>query len=260
MQNKNTPIFIGLGVIVVLAIAAVGWGAYNFVLGDTEAPSGTLTAVPVAINTEAATQPAALEPSATTAGVDPVATEPEVATGGAVVFEISSDQSEASFEIDEVLGGEPKRVVGTTNQVAGQIAIDLTDLSKTQIGVIQVNARTFTTDSPNRNRMIQNRILETSQYELVTFTPTAVTGLSGPAEPGQPMTFQIEGDLTIRDITQHVVFEATVQGDSTSQITGSATTTINRSDYNLIIPSVPNVANVGEEVTLTIDFVALAAG
>lgn len=261
MQNRNLSLIIGIVVVGVIAVAAAGIGAYNYVLGDTAAPSGTLTAVPVAVNTEIPTQPPAVENTAAPAATNaPAATEAAPATSDTMVFEIASDQSEASFEIFEELGGAPKTVVGTTNQVAGQIAIDLTDLSKVQVGVIQVNARTFVTDSNNRNRMIQNRILETGQYELVTFTPTAIVGLSGPATPGQPVTFQIEGNLTIRDITQPVVFEATVQGDSQSQISGSASTIITRSDYNLIIPSVPNVANVGEEVTLKINFVALAAG
>jgi polyisoprenoid-binding protein YceI len=83
--------------------------------------------------------------------------------------------------------------------------------------------------------------------------------LSGAAQPGQPFTFQIAGDLTIRNITQPVVFDVTAQGESLTRITGTATTTIKRGDYNLTIPSVPNVANVGEEVTLEIDFVAEAA-
>jgi hypothetical protein len=47
---------------------------------------------------------------------------------------------------------------------------------------------------------------------------------------------------------------------SASQIAGTATATVKRSDFNLTIPSVPNVANVGEEVTLQIDFVATAQG
>jgi len=50
-----------------------------------------------------------------------------------------------------------------------------------------------------------------------------------------------------------------VQGESTTRLTGTATTVVNRGDYNLTIPSVPNVANVGEDVTLEIDFVAEAA-
>ena len=39
-------------------------------------------------------------------------------------------------------------------------------------------------------------------------------------------------------------------------VIGNASTVIKRSDYNLSIPNVPFVANVGEEVTLQLDFVA----
>lgn len=148
--------------------------------------------------------------------------------------------------------------MGVTDQVAGQMAINLDDLSQSQVGVIQVNARTFVTDSDRRNNAIRNFILNTDQYEFITFTPTAVLNLNGSAQAGEAVTFQISGDLTIRNVTQPVVFEVTVQGD-TATLTGTATTVINRTDYNLTIPSVPNVANVGEEVTLEINFVAQAA-
>lgn len=43
------------------------------------------------------------------------------------------------------------------------------------------------------------------------------------------------------------------------QITGTATAVVNRADYGLQIPSVPNVANVEEEVELYIDFTANAS-
>jgi polyisoprenoid-binding protein YceI len=262
MPNRNIVI-ISLVLFTIVAIGGGVW-AYDFVLGDTEAPSGSITAIPLVVNTAAppttaptvADQPSATEADATaeptTAAVN---TAPE---SGPVVFQISPDQSEVRFSIYEELGGQPKTVVGATNQVAGQIAVDLNDLSKVQVGVIQINARALSTDNNNRNRTMRNRILETDQYEFITFTPTAVIGLSGAAQPGQTFTFQIAGALTIRDITQPVVFNVTVQGESLTRLAGTATTVVRRSDYNLIIPSVPNVANVGEEVTLDISFVAEA--
>jgi len=140
--------------------------------------------------------------------------------------------------------------------VAGQLAVGAKDLSQTQVGVIQVNARTLVTDNDRRNGAIRNFILNTDQYEFITFTPTSITGLSGATQSGQSFTFQMSGDLTIRNVTQSVTFNVTAQGVSASQITGTATATVNRSDFSLTIPSVPNVANVGEEVTLQIDFVA----
>lgn len=232
MNKKTLTIGIAAGLVV-----TVGFGlwAYTALLGDAEAASGAITAVPLATAV-------ASEVSSTS-------------DSDLAVFEISQADSQVSFSIYEELAGQPKTVVGVTDQVAGQIAINLNDLSQTQVGVIQVNARTFVTDNNRRNNAIRNFILNTNQYEFITFTPIEVINLSGNAEPGQSVTFQIAGDLTIRNVTQPVVFEVTVQGD-TSTLTGKATALINRNDFDLTIPSVPNVANVGAEVTLEINFVA----
>jgi polyisoprenoid-binding protein YceI len=76
---------------------------------------------------------------------------------------------------------------------------------------------------------------------------------------GEPFSFQISGDLTIRDITNEVTFEATVIPVSEARLEGAATATIQRGDYNLVIPNVPNVADVSEDVRLEVDFVATAS-
>ncbi len=66
----------------------------------------------------------------------------------------------------------------------------------------------------------------------------------------------LDGDLTIRDITQPVTFNVTASAVSDSQIEGTASAIVQRADYNLQIPSVPSVADVEEEVELYINFVA----
>lgn len=76
---------------------------------------------------------------------------------------------------------------------------------------------------------------------------------------GDTLTFTIDGDLTIRDITRPVTFTIEATVISETQISGSASTIITRGDYGLIIPNVPNVANVEEEVELYITFVANAS-
>ena len=111
------------------------------------------------------------------------------------------------------------------------------------------------TDDDRRNQAIRNRILFTDQYEYIRFQPTQITGLSGKGVPGQPFSFQIAGDLTIRDITQPVVFDVTMTGETLSRINGVAKTVIKRSDFNLIVPDVPFVADVAEEVDIEIDLV-----
>ncbi|MCA9936361.1 MAG: YceI family protein [Ardenticatenaceae bacterium] len=175
----------------------------------------------------------------------------------AVLFEIVPQQSEVQFALDETLRGSDITVVGRTNQVAGQIAADFADLSTAQVGVIKVNARTLATDNEFRNTALRGHILQADDYEYITFTPTAVSGLPASINSGETATFTITGDLTIREVTQEVVFDAEVTAVSPTQLSGSASTAVNRADFNLTIPSAPGVANVGEVVQLHIDFVAV---
>ena len=175
------------------------------------------------------------------------------------IFEIVPTDSEARFLIDEILHGEEKRVIGKTNGVSGQIAFDFDDLSTAAAGPIQVDVRTLETDNGFRNRAVQNRILLSSMYEFVTFTPTAVNGLPENITTGEAVEFQLEGDLTITAYTQPVTFEVTAVPISKSRLEGSATTTINRNDFELVVPSATGVAAVGDTVILELDFVAVAA-
>lgn len=264
-----------VGALVVLAIVAVV--AFR-VLRDPAEASEPIAAVPLELEettdtaqpTEApATEPAAeptaevaVEPVASEETAEPAPAEPTAApaeAAGPTLFEISQDASQVSFELDEDLRGSRVTVVGVTNQIAGQIAFNAADLSTAQVGTILVNARTLATDNDFRNRAIQNEILDTGSYEYITFVPTAIEGLPASASVGQEVSFTIVGDLTIRDITHQVTFNVTATFVSETQLSGTATTTILRADYNLIIPSVPQVANVEEEVVLTIEFVANGA-
>jgi len=245
--------YIFIGILLVVIIVVGGIWLWNWVLGDTQAASGPITAIPVV--TEATT----VDPMPTEVPVEtinePVVEETQVESA-LLVFQISQEESQASFNIFEELRGQPKDVIGTTNQIAGEIALDANDLSTAQVGAIQVNARTLVTDDDRRNQAIRNRILNTDNYEFITFTPTQISGLQGTAAVGQEFTFQIAVDLTIRDVTKPVVFDVTAQLVTEDKLIGSAVTTIQRGDFNIVIPSVPFVANVGEEITLEINFVA----
>jgi polyisoprenoid-binding protein YceI len=251
--NKQGFVLGFSALILVVAVAAVA--GYNWLLGPTLAASGEITAIPLVVAESTAA------PQATVTEPEPAATAAATETGAAdlVILQISQAESEVRFTLTEELRGQPTTVVGASDQVAGEIAVDPADLSTVQVGVIQVNARTLATDSTQRDRAIRNQILRTDDYEYITFTPTAVIGLSGAAVPGSTYTFQIAGDLTIRGVTQSVVFDVTATAGSQSQLSGTASVTIQRSDYGLAIPSVPSVANVSEAVQLAIDFVALAS-
>jgi polyisoprenoid-binding protein YceI len=148
-------------------------------------------------------------------------------------------------------------VIGLTDQIAGEILFDAADPASAQVGTILINARTLVTDDNRRNRTIGNQILDSGNFEFISFTPTAITGLPASVGAGESVTFQVIGDLAIRNVTNEVTFQVTVVPVSADRLEGMASTTIRRGDFGLTIPNVPFVANVGEEVLLELDFVAL---
>lgn len=245
-------------VVILIGIVAVAAFSYAF-LRPTEEASGPIAAIP--LNTTAPDSPSANSVGAANE-VDAESDaeeegEPEADRSEPTLFEIVQAESEVRFIIDEVLRGEPQTVIGVTDQVAGEILIDPADPGSSQVGAILVNARTLATDDNRRNRTIGNQILDTGRFEFITFNPTKISGLPDSAGLGDNITFEIIGDLTIRDVTNEVTFQVTVVPVSGERLEGTASTTVQRADFGLVIPDVPFIANVGEEVGLEIDFVAL---
>ena len=237
-----------------------------------EAPAPTATAGPTAAATVQAAAPTATpeateaptaapgptdtpRPTATAAGTAAATEAP--ASGvptSAVLFRIVPEESEVRFEIDEILRGAPTLVVGTTNQIAGDFIVDFANLGASELGTLRINVRTLRTPEDRRDRAIRSRILESAsdEFEFITFEPVNLVGLPESAP------FQIVGNLTIRNITREVTFDAELTLAAPDRVEGTAVTVIQRPDYNLTIPSVPFVASVDEDVLLGITFVAVA--
>ena len=211
-------------------------------------PQPTDTPIPEPESAPAATPPPQEEAKA----------ESEEAPALSKTFVIVAEESEARFIINEELFGQPKTVVGTTNALSGELTVDRANPSASVIGPIQIDAGTFVTDNNRRNGAIQRFILQSGQHRFITFNPTALSGLSDAAAIGDEIQFEITGDLTVRDITAPVLFSVTMQIVSESELRGSATTVVARDTFNLTIPQVPSVANVGEEFIVEFDFVARA--
>lgn len=224
--------------LVFLAVVLVGGGglAWVWLSGGSGEPSTELTTPDIESR------------SSTTAGpVDEVA------------FVIDAARSRATFTLDEVLRGTPNTVVGTTSEIAGQFTFDPNDLASSSFSAIIVNARTLTTDSSIRDRVIRGPVILNSasdEFELITFEITSIAGLNGSASVGDEVTFELVGDLSIKGTTNQVMFQVTATYSDPDNITGRASATVLRSDFGIDIPNVASVAGVTDEVTISLDFVA----
>jgi polyisoprenoid-binding protein YceI len=247
MRKSINIIFIILGVILVIMMPAC-----------QTAPSAAPTTLPTQEAPAKVAQPTQTEPTKSDdSSASSESTQTEDISAGTQVFMIDSDLSEARFLVDEVLRGQDVTVVGTTADISGQISTDFSDLSTTTVSQIEINPGTLVTDESRRNSAIYKFILQTDQFPKIIFTPQELIGLPDSAVVGENYTFQIAGDLTIRDIIQQVVFDVSATAVSETELSGSAVASIQRADYNLNIPSVPFVASVDETVHIEIVLVAV---
>ena len=278
-----------LGIVIGLVLVVVGAGfAYVWFSGGSGEPSTEVTAPPV--TSRATTQP---EPEVgeeqgeqeqqqeappetvvqdpTTSTPAPTATSASATSGTtagedpgeqsmAVVYRIEAAESSVSFEIDEILSGSPKRVVGTTSEVAGEILIDFGDPATSRLGAVVINVRTLETDSNFRDRAMRGPILGSArdENEFATFEPTGIQGLPDRVAVGDRVALSVGGDFTLSGVTRPVNFEIGVTVVTADRIEVDGSATVLRSDFGLVIPDVPSVSGVGDEVLLVIDLVAVA--
>ena len=190
------------------------------------------------------------------------AMEAQAPASAPVEFSIVAAESEASFTLEEDLRGVRTTVVGATTEVGGRILVDLADPSASTIGTILINARTLETDNSFRNRALRSQILRSAQdeHEFIVFQPGTLGNFSADSVAvGETISFEVTGDLTVVGVTRSVTFSAAVTLDSETQLSGSATVNLLHADFGLVIPDVPSVANVTDDVDLKLEFVARAS-
>lgn len=213
-------------------------------------------------NTLAESAPEAAVEESADAPAEPTA-EPAPASNP-VTFSLVPDETEARFRVNEVLTGQPTEVVGTTSAVTGgDITVDFANPAGATVSPVTVDLSTLVTDNNFRNRAIQDAILQSSrsEFQYAEFTVTSVSGLPDRVTVGQPVTFQISGDMSLHGVTAPLTFDATATPVSETRLEGTASTTIPYADFGIAILRLPpQVASVEDMVTLEIQFAAEAQG
>ncbi len=207
--------------------------------------------------------PAADAPAESYPGQEPAA------PGGMRTFVIQPEASSASYLVDEefledalgklgIVAGDVD-VVGTTPGVTGQIEINLADLAA-PLGETVINADLggLTTDQSSRDRWLQENGggPQFAADPLATFVATGLSGVPAAYTEGEEVTFQINGELTVRGATIPLVFEATavINGDT---LTGTAEQRLRMSDLGITPPNFARTLSVADEFGIRVQITAV---
>ena len=223
--------------------------------GGSAAPAPTVAPVPTATATPAA---APAQPAADSA------TKP----AGPRTFVIVPEQSKASYLVNkEFFGGAlaklgidagKTKVVGTTQAIAGQLQLDLANLTAA-LGenTFTVQMNTLVTNQDRRDKWIREDGPNFNAHPLASFKATALAGAPAAYTEGEEVSFQLSGDLTIHEVTKPATFDvkAKLAGDT---LTGTATTRLRLSDFSIEPPNFANTLTVADEFGIEVQFTAKA--
>lgn len=163
---------------------------------------------------------------------------------------IDPAHSSAGFAVKHLM---VSTVRGTLGPVSGTIVWDGKSAQSIKADV-SIDVKTLSTGIEQRdNHLRSDDFFNAEKFPTITFKSTRVV-------PGARGAFTLVGDLTIRDVTKEVRLECeapapTVNAMGALRTATTATTTINRLDYNLKWNNMIETggAVVGADVKVTID-------
>lgn len=179
------------------------------------------------------------------------------AAAGEDLFRIDATRSSMTYSVMEKLAGRERgEATGTTQGIAGDMAINRGDPGASRIGEIVVDVRQLRSDNSVRDRRLRQDFLASDDNPLATFATTSVEGAPDTIdEDAGEVDLTLVGDLTVKETTIETRWDATVElvGD---ELVANATTTVKMSDLGIGPISVAGLVRSEDDVTLTFELVA----
>jgi polyisoprenoid-binding protein YceI len=197
------------------------------------------------------------QPSAqkTTVSPPPVVLAP-VPVQARLKLVVAPDGNETRFKVNETLMGAelPNDAIGKTSRVSGSLVVEPNGQIVTAESRFEVELDSLVSDQSRRDNFIKRNTLQTAQYPKAVFVPTSVRGLPARLPVAQDLTFELVGDLTVRDVTKPVTWQVKGRMLANGEITGTATTNFTFAEFNMERPRVARVLSVAERIDLEYDF------
>jgi polyisoprenoid-binding protein YceI len=223
---------LGLGGLVVVALLAIGWYAYSQYRTLTSAKYNVISyTVPSAPHL--------------------------VAKTGERVYRIDPTHSSVSYAVDEKFLGQGRHTaIGTTNGIAGDIALNSSHPNASRIGQIVVNVEELHSDNNLRDARMRADNLDSHDYPLAYLDVSSISGLPASLTEGATYPFTINSQLTVKQAQAPVTWSANGSVKN-GKLTATATAHVKMSSFGVGPISIAGLVSTGNDVTLTINLTAL---
>jgi polyisoprenoid-binding protein YceI/mono/diheme cytochrome c family protein len=180
-----------------------------------------------------------------------------VAGQGETVYRIDPTRSKLTYAVDEKLFGEDaSRAEGSTNGIAGDLAINPTNPDASRVGQIVVNVEQLHSDNNLRDARMRAANLGSHDDPLAYLTASGFTGMPERVKEGEPVHFKLDSQLTVKKTPAPVTWDvdATLDGGT---LTATATANVKMSTYGIGPISIAGLVSTSDDVTLTMKLTAV---
>lgn len=179
---------------------------------------------------------------------------PSSVTGDSIRVVVVPEKSQVGYRVREQLANLqfPSDAVGTTNAITGTLVGKADGTLVPEQSLFVVNLSTLRSDQGQRDDFIKRGVLQTNQYPNATFIPKEAPGIPTTVPPSGESTFKLIGDLTVRNVTKPVTWDATCKGNG-NEGTCTAKTSFQFGYFNLQIPQVARVLSIVDNITLELN-------
>ena len=175
---------------------------------------------------------------------------------GETVYRIDPTESSLSYEVQEKFAGKrTSSATGTTNGIAGDIAVDPSDLDAARVGKVVVNLEQLHSDNNLRDARLRLDYLESHEHPLATFEVQEVSGLDGKLVEGEDHDVELAGDLTVKGITKPATFTGTASLED-GALKAKVSTKAKLSDFDAGPINIAGMVSTSDEAALTLKLTA----
>lgn len=170
-------------------------------------------------------------------------------------FVLAAAGNEARYRVREQFVGVnlPNDAVGATSDITGALVLDETGQVVPESSRFVVDIRGLKSDSANRDRVIQGRVLETGKFPTVDVAVTALRGLPWPLPQTGEVAFELMADMTVHGETRPWTWQVAATPKD-GGLAGTASTSFAFGEFGMPVPTSFRILSVEDNVRLEYDF------
>ena len=184
--------------------------------------------------------------------------EPAGASAAAMRFKVDVDRSTVSVAVAEPAAFIRGTAVGTFRIIDGAVSGDPAHVAGTAKVRILIDATSYRSDNPSRDRVVTEKSLETDKFPTIGFESNTVVGvvMTGPREG----TAIVTGFLTMHGESHAMTMSVHAKLDADGVFTSDGEVKFNYEDFGVKVPAALfHTILAGDEATVHFHIVAVNA-